>query len=118
MILNMNATISSPHIDDGRSLTEKIASSNIFFVLGTKNYIEEIKNGEKEILESAEIAKRLKIDTIILIDKSLNDEDIKLLKKHTQDLKIVRTVVGNLYDKVFLLRIINETKDVYGYDCC
>lgn len=77
-----------------KTLFEKINSSDYFLVFGTGNLLEDLKYKEEKdednIRGQVRIARQLKKEFIILIDKSLSEDE----KRELEDYFIKDTVIG------------------------
>lgn len=56
-------------------LIEKISGSELFIVLGTKNYLDALRIGEVNILAQVTIALKLNKPTFIMMNKDLSREE-------------------------------------------
>ena len=91
---------------------EFAAISNIFVVLATRRYVDALKNNKKELLAQIELGRKYNKDCFILIDKSIGEDDIKILDEKISGLKIIKRFVDNLNPPT-IARILKDIETVY-----
>lgn len=59
--------------------------SDVFVVLGTRNYLRDLRNNDMRIVSQVELAKKLEKPVFLLIDARLTAEEEKLLKDYFKE---------------------------------
>lgn len=106
-----------PH-EGGGLLTRlklQIVDSDLFVVLGTKNYLHSLKTNNENILYQVVIAKRYNKPTLLIIDKDLSKVEVIELEGYFSEHNVVKEIILDLKDpsswdetKIELERLMEE----------
>lgn len=103
-------------MNTGDTVEEKMRKSAVCVLVINRRYIRELKVNESSIVEPLEAAKKLKKDTIIIIDNRLEDGDVRLIENYLIGLRIVRRDYVDTSDAKLVARIIGEVYSVYDVE--
>lgn len=67
---------------------EGLKVSSHFLVLGTRNYLESLRNNEGPIIAQISMARQLDKPVILLLERSLSDGEVKELKGYLLGMRI------------------------------
>lgn len=91
-------------------LKKQIVDSDLFAVLGTKNYLHALKTNKENILYQIRIARKYNKPTLLLISKNLSEEDIMELESHFYAHNVIKEMVLDLSNEDSQKEIVLEIK--------
>lgn len=91
-------------------LKRQIVDSNLFAVLGTKNYLHALKTNKENILYQIRIARKYNKPTLLLISKNLSEEEIMELESHFYAHNVIKEMVLDLSNEDSQKEIVLEIK--------
>lgn len=95
-----------------KKLAKKIDLSNLFVVLVTKNYIEELRNLNGEILTSIRTAVELKKPFFIIVDSRLTKEEKDEIDNYFHGYDIIKRMEIDIKNKQSIDIIAREIKQL------
>jgi hypothetical protein len=105
-------------------LTEKISGSELFIVLGTRNYVTSLKEADESIGIQIDIARKFKKPFFMIIDRNLSKEDRQYLDEYFSKDNIISRMevdIGNRASTRYiakeikaLVRELSTTEDYQG----
>lgn len=91
-------------------LKRQIVDSNLFVVLGTKNYLHALKTNKENILYQIRIARKYNKPTLLLVSKNLSEDDIMELESHFYAHNVIKEMVLDLSNEDSQKEIVAEIK--------
>jgi hypothetical protein len=90
-------------------LTKKIIGSDLFIVLGTRDYVTSLKEADESIAIQIDIARKFKKPLFMIIDRNLSKEDRKYLDEYFSKDNIISRMevdIGNRASTAFIAKEI------------
>jgi hypothetical protein len=107
-----------------KRLVKKIIGSDLFIVLGTRNYVTSLKENDKSIAIQIETARKFKKPFFMIIDRNLSKEDRQYLEEYFSKDNIINRMdvdMGNRASTTYiakaikaLVRELSTTEDYKG----
>ena len=97
-----------------KGLKKKISNCKIFMVLGTKNYLQSLRNNDKDIMSQVKIARKLKKPFIIINDRRLSKNDVDEIRKYFSNDNVVKEItvdIGSNESSQIIASEIREAMD-------
>lgn len=91
-------------------LKKQIVDSELFAVLGTKNYLHALKTNKENILYQIRIARKYYKPTLLILSKNLSEEDIMELESHFYAHNVIKEIVIDLSNEDAQKEVIAEIK--------
>ncbi|MBU0895964.1 MAG: hypothetical protein KJ584_05145 [Candidatus Omnitrophica bacterium] len=95
--------------DADEKLIEKIRGSDLFIVLGTRNYVTSLKEGKDNIAIQIDIARKFKKPFFMVIDRNLSKEDRQYLDEYLSKDNIISRMevdMGNISSTTYIAKEI------------
>ncbi len=102
-------------IKQSKGLKKKISNCKIFMVLGTKNYLQSLRNNDKDIMKQVKIARKLKKPFVIINDRRLSKDDTDEIRKYFSNDNVVREITVDIGSKESLQILASEIRG--SMDC-
>lgn len=90
--------------------TEAIIGSDLFLVLATPDYLEDLRNAGEQVTHQILIAKRHNKPVFLAIHNSLSESEVKELKTYFNSFKILGEQTFNPKDEYSLKKVALEAK--------
>ena len=97
-------------VDVKKRLTKKIRTSDLFIVLGTRNYVEALKKTDDSITTQISIARKLKKPFFTVIDRNLSKEDRQYLDTYFSKDNIVSRMEVDINNIASIAYVAKEIK--------
>lgn len=110
-IERIKKTVKSPLIE---RLTNKIAGTELFIVIATKNYLEALRNMDGDVITQIGIARELDKPFFIIEDSRLLKEEIEEARRYFSNDNIIRITTINWDDKSSVNSVVSEIKKLAG----
>jgi hypothetical protein len=91
-------------------LTEKISGSELFIVLGTRNYVTSLKEADESIGIQIDIARKFKKPFFMIIDRNLSKEDRQYLDEYFSKDNIISRMEVDIGNRASTRYIAKEIK--------
>lgn len=96
--------------DVKKRLTKKISTSDLFIVLGTRNYVEALKDTDDSIITQIHIAREFKKPFFVIIDRNLSKEDRQYLDEYFSKDNIISRMEVDMNNRESTKYIAKEIK--------
>ena len=96
--------------DVKKRLTEKISTSDLFIVLGTRKYVVALKENGEDIATQVNIARELKKPFFVVIDRNLSKEDRQYLDEYFSKDNIISRMEVDINNRAFTAYVAKEIK--------
>lgn len=96
--------------DVKKRLTKKISTSDLFIVLGTRNYVVALKENGENIATQVNIARELKKPFFVVIDRNLSKEDRQYLDTYFSKDNIISRMEVDINNRAFTAYVAKEIK--------
>lgn len=93
-----------------KRLTKKINTSDLFVVLGTRNYVVALKNNNEDIATQVDIARELKKPFFLVIDRNLSKEDRQYLDEYFSKDNIISRMEVDIKNRASVAYVAKEIK--------
>ncbi len=90
-------------------LTEKISGSELFIVLGTRNYVTSLKEVDESIAIQIDTARKFKKPFFMIIDRNMSKEDMQYLDEYFSKDNIISRMevdMGNVMSTTYIAKQI------------
>lgn len=92
-------------------LTKKIDSSDLFMVLGTRNYVDALKGNDENIMIQIDVARAMNKPFLIVIDRNLSKENRQYLEEYFSKDNIMSKIdidMGNKRSAIYMSKEIKR----------
>ena len=96
--------------DVKKRLTEKISTSDLFIVLGTRKYVVALKENGEDIATQVNTARELKKPFFVVIDRNLSKEDRQYLDEYFSKDNIISRMEVDINNRAFTAYVAKEIK--------
>lgn len=93
-----------------RKLSRKIETSRLFVVLGTKNYIDDLKGNDENIMISIDVARAMNKPFLMVIDRNLSKEDRQYLEEYFSKDNIMSKIDIDMNNTMSIICMAQEIK--------
>lgn len=91
-------------------LTKKIDSSDLFMVLGTRNYVDALKGNDENIMIQIDVARAMNKPFLIVIDRNLSKENRQYLEEYFSKDNIISKIDIDIDNKRSVIYMAKEIK--------
>lgn len=93
-----------------RKLSRKIETSQLFVVLGIKNYIDDLKGNDENIMISIDVARAMNKPFLMVIDRNLSKEDRQYLEEYFSKDNIMSKIDMDMTNTMSIICMAQEIK--------
>lgn len=93
-------------------LKKKISGCKFFIVLGTKNYLKELRIEDSDILIQIKIARELKKPFFIIKDSRLTNDETEEIGKYFSKDNVVKEITVDIGSKLSVMIIASEIRNL------
>lgn len=97
-------------VDVKKRLTKKISTSDLFIVLGTRNYVVALNENGENIATQVNIARELKKPFFMVIDRNLSKEDRQYLDEYFSKDNIISRMEVDINNRASTAYVAKEIK--------